>query len=223
MKSSLFSEANKEREIGEGWVEQNSKMLKVRLGPDVLAAKGSMVAYQGSVSFNHEGSGSVGKLLKKMMTNEGQPLMRCTGQGDVFFARNAEDVAVMLLEGDAISVNGRNLLAFDANLQWDINRIRGAGMLTGGMFNTTLQGHGQVALTCDGQPVILDCGTQPTYVDMNAAVCWSASLQPQVVSSMNMRSMLRGGTGESFQYLFHGPGFVIVQPSEGVTTVTETE
>jgi uncharacterized protein (AIM24 family) len=31
---------------------------------------------------------------------------------------------------------------------------------------------------------------------------------------MNMRSMLRGGTGEAFQYAFHGPGFVIVQPSE---------
>jgi uncharacterized protein (AIM24 family) len=31
---------------------------------------------------------------------------------------------------------------------------------------------------------------------------------------MNMRSMMRGGSGEAFQYLFHGPGFVVVQPSE---------
>ena len=41
------------------------------------------------------------------------------------------------------------------------------------------------------------------------------SLQPQVVTSMNMRSMLRGGTGEAMQYAFHGLGFVVVQPSEG--------
>ena len=32
---------------------------------------------------------------------------------------------------------------------------------------------------------------------------------------MNMKSMLRGGTGEAFQYAFQGPGFVVVQPSEG--------
>jgi uncharacterized protein (AIM24 family) len=29
-----------------------------------------------------------------------------------------------------------------------------------------------------------------------------------------MKSMLRGGSGEAFQYAFHGPGFVVVQPSE---------
>jgi uncharacterized protein (AIM24 family) len=31
---------------------------------------------------------------------------------------------------------------------------------------------------------------------------------------MNMRSLLRGGTGEAFQYAFSGPGFVVAQPSE---------
>jgi uncharacterized protein (AIM24 family) len=31
---------------------------------------------------------------------------------------------------------------------------------------------------------------------------------------MNMKSLLRGGTGEAFQYAFHGQGFVVVQPSE---------
>jgi uncharacterized protein (AIM24 family) len=51
-------------------------------------------------------------------------------------------------------------------------------------------------------------------VDVQACVGWSANLAPQVVSSMNVRSMLRGGSGEAFQYAFSGPGFVIVQPSE---------
>jgi uncharacterized protein (AIM24 family) len=39
---------------------------------------------------------------------------------------------------------------------------------------------------------------------------------------MNMRSMLRGGSGEAFQLAFHGPGFVVVQPSEGIPVPTQT-
>jgi uncharacterized protein (AIM24 family) len=31
-----------------------------------------------------------------------------------------------------------------------------------------------------------------------------------------MKSLLRGGSGEAFQYAFHGPGFVVVQPHEWV-------
>lgn len=215
MRSTLFEQSNVEREGDAGWIMQNSKMLKVQLGTDVLASKGVMVAYQGHVKFNHESSGSVKKLLKKVLTNEDTPLMRCTGQGDVFFARRAEDVFIIQLENDAITVEGHNLLAFDAAVQWDIRRVRGAGIMSGGFYNVELSGAGQVALTCDGPPMILDCSQQPTYVDIQAAVCWSANLQPEVVSSMNFKSMLRGGSGEAFQYSFHGPGFVVVQPSEG--------
>lgn len=87
-------------------------------------------------------------------------------------------------------------------------------MMAGGLFNTVISGQGTAALVSVGQPVVLDCSQQPTYVDVQAAVAWSANLVPDIVSSMNMRSMLRGGTGEAFQYAFHGPGFVIVQPSE---------
>jgi hypothetical protein len=38
---------------------------------------------------------------------------------------------------------------------------------------------------------------------------------------MNVRSMLRGGSGEAFQYAFHGQGFVIVQPSEWTPPPTQ--
>ena len=135
--------------------------------------------------------------------------MRVSGTGEVFFASEAGFVYLVDLTGDALSVNSRNLLAFDAAVGWDIKRVQGAGMMAGGLFNTVLQGTGTVALHAVGQPVILDCSSQPTYVDVQAGVAWSANLVPQVVSSMNMRSMLRGGTGEAFQYAFHGPGFVV--------------
>jgi uncharacterized protein (AIM24 family) len=213
MQSELFSQSNLEVE-GKRFALQNSQMLRVSLGGDVLSVKGAMVAYQGSVRFDHEKAGSVGKLLKKMVTSEDMPLMRVSGEGEVFFANEAGYVYLVDLAGDGISVNGRNLLAFEASLSWDINRVKGAGMMAGGLFNTTVTGTGTVALCTVGHPVVLDCSQQPTYVDVQACVAWSSSLVPNVVSSMNMRSMLRGGSGEAFQYAFHGPGFVVVQPDE---------
>jgi uncharacterized protein (AIM24 family) len=216
VRSDLFDQANLEREGTERFALQNSQLLRVSLGDDVLATKGSMVAYQGRVEFLHEKAGGVAKLLKKIATSEDLPLMRVRGQGEVFFAHEAGYVYLLHLDGDALSVNGRNLLAFDASLQWDINRVKGAGMLSGGLFNTTVSGTGTTALCTVGKPVVLDCSQQPTYVDVQAAVAWSAHLVPQVVSSMKMGSLLRGGSGEAFQYAFHGPGFVVVQPYEFV-------
>jgi uncharacterized protein (AIM24 family) len=213
MQSELFSQSNLEVE-GHRFALQNSQMLRVSLGGDVLSVKGAMVAYQGSVRFDHEKAGSVGRLLKKMVTSEDMPLMRVSGEGEVFFANEAGYVYLIDLAGDGISVNGRNLLAFEASLTWDINRVKGAGMMAGGLFNTTVSGTGTVALCTVGHPVVLDCSQQPTYVDVQACVAWSSTLVPNVVSSMNMRSMLRGGSGEAFQYAFHGPGFVVVQPNE---------
>jgi uncharacterized protein (AIM24 family) len=221
MKSELFAQSNLEVTPDQRFALQNGQMLRVSLGPDVLAVKGAMVAYQGQVAFHHEKSGSMGKLLKKMVTSEDMPLMRVSGQGEVFFANEAGYVYLLELDGDGISVNGRNLLAFDASLGWDINRVKGAGMMAGGLFNTTVSGQGTAALCTVGKPVVLDCSTQPTFVDVQAAVAWSASLVPQVVSSMNMKSMLRGGSGEAFQYSFHGPGFVVVQPHEWVAPATD--
>ena len=214
MHSELFDQANMEISGQTRFALQNSQMLRVSLGDDVLATKGAMVAFQGQVRFDHEKSGSVGRMLKKMVTSEDMPLMRVSGQGEVFFASKAGFVNLVELTGDAISVNGRNLLAFDSALQWDINRVKGAGILAGGLFNTTVHGQGTVALCTVGKPVLLDCSQQPTYVDTQACVAWSANLTPTLVNSMKFKSMLRGGSGEAFQYSFHGPGFVVVQADE---------
>ncbi|PFG33896.1 AIM24 family protein [Sanguibacter antarcticus] len=215
MRSELFNQVHNAVNTGERYTLQSSKMLKVALGPDVLAAKGVMVAYTGTVTFHHEGAGSVAKLMKRVVTSEDQPLMRVAGQGEVYFARAASTIFTLLLEGEGISVGGGSILAFDASLTWDVHRTRGAGIMGGGLFNTVVGGHGTVALTSDGPPLILDCSQQPVFVDTDAAVCWSASITPTLVNSMNVRSMLRGGSGEAVQYSFYGPGFVVVQPSEG--------
>ena len=215
MHSELFAQTNEETTSADRFSLHHRKMLRAVLGEPVLAAKGSMVAYQGQVSFEHKSAGSIGKMMRRLVTSEDTPLMTVSGQGEVFFADAAKDVFLVTLEGDGLSVNGTSLLAMDAGLDYDVHRVKGAGMLSGGMFNTLIQGQGTVALTSDGQPLILDCSQTPTYVDINAAICWSAGLTPQVVSSMKFKSMLRGGSGEAFQYAFQGPGFVVVQPSEG--------
>ena len=197
MKSELFAQDNLEISDGQRFALQNSHMLRVSLGPEVLAVKGGMVAFQGQIRFDHEKSGSMAKLLKKVVTSEDIPLMRVSGQGEVFFAQEAGTVHLVNLEGDGISVNGRNLLAFDAAMEWDINRVKGAGIMAGGLFNTTVRGTGTVALCTVGKPVVLDCSQQPTYVDVQAAVAWSslAGAQRRVQHEHEVDAARRVGRG----------------------------
>ena len=214
MRSPVFDADHLPVRSQERYALQNSRMVRVGLGPDVLAAKGVMVGYTGQLQFHSEKTGSMAKLAKKIVTSENVSLMRVSGQGEIWFAREAGYNHLVHLEGEGLSINSRNLLAFDATLQWDINRARGGGVLGGGLFNTTVGGRGTLAITVVGKPVVLDCSQQPVYVDAQAAVCWSATLTPGVTSSMNMSSMLRGGSGEAVQMVFHGPGFVVVQSYE---------
>ncbi len=200
----------------ERWATQSSKMLRVGLGPDVLAAKGAMVAYTGQLTFAHEGAGSMGRLVRRMISSDDAPLMRVAGQGLCYFARLAEDIFMIELEGDSISIGGSNLLAFDASLNWDIKRVQGIGaMASAGLFNTVIEGRGTVAITSDGPPMLMDCSQQPVFVDPQAILGWSANLVPGVVRSAGLGALIGRGSGEAFQLAFHGPGFAIVQPSEG--------
>ena len=223
MRSAIFDTDHLPVSSEERFVLQNSRMLRVGIGPDVLATKGAMVGYVGQLQFHHEKAGSLAKLGKKLFTGEGVSLMRVSGQGEVWFAQEAGYLYLLQLEDEGISINSRNLLAMDAQLQWDIKMVKGAGMLTGGLFNTTVGGAGTVAITVVGKPVVLDCSQQPVYVDPNAAVCWSAGLVPSVQSSMNVSSMLRGGSGEAIQYAFSGPGFVVVQSYEWRSPKSESK
>ena len=198
---------------------QNSKMLKVLVGRDpVMARLGSMVAYQGSIGFEHAGHGGIGKMFKSAATGEGVPLMRCSGQGELFLADKAADVQVLYLEDDAISVNGASILAFSPGIEWDIKRIgTGGAMMTGGLYNVLLKGTGFVAITTKGQPVALDVASAPTFADAQAVVLWTAGVRMDVrVDTGGLKSLIRGGTGETLQMAFGGQGLVIVQPAENV-------
>jgi uncharacterized protein (AIM24 family) len=205
-----------ETQSQEPFALQNSKLLKVSLDQVTIQAKaGSMVAYQGEVAFEHAGSG-VGRLLKKAMTGEGTRLMKMSGTGEVFLADRAQEVHLLYLENDAITVNGSNLLAFDAGIDWDITRVEGAsGFIAAGLFNTALQGSGWVAIVSDGPPVLLDTGEAPTFADPQAAITWASSVQTGIKTDIKMKNFIGRGSGESIQMSFTGAGWVLVQPSEG--------
>src|SRR2546423_626768 len=215
MQSSLSQFA--ETQSSDSFALQNSKLLKVRLEAVTIQAKlGSMVAYQGDVTFEHAGSGGMSRLIKKAVTGEGAPLMKVTGRGEVFLADQAQDVHLIRLESDRVTINGRNLLAFDADIDWDIERVKGAAsIMGGGLFNLALSGTGWVALLSDGPPVALDPASAPTFADAQAAIAWSSGVTTSIKTDFKMKNLVGRGSGETIQMAFSGDGWVLVQPSEG--------
>ncbi|MDR3069380.1 MAG: AIM24 family protein [Cellulomonas sp.] len=203
---------------------QNKKLLKVMMnfGP-VQCLEGSMVAYQGDVRFQKKSQG-MGRMLKGAVTGEGVSLMEAGGQGELFLASRAQEVQVMYLENDMVTINGSSILAFSSSIQWDIQRVQGkgakalmGGAMAGGLFNVVLRGTGYVAVTTDGEPVALDVASAPTFADPQAVVLWTAGVTTSLnADSGGLGTMLRGGTGETFQVAFGGQGYVLIQPSEGV-------
>lgn len=216
---SLFQEFT-ETEGQDPFTHQNKKLLKVHMGFGPVNAKtGSMVAYQGDVRFTNTGSGGLNKMMKSKLTGEGVNMMYCEGSGELFLADMASEIQVFYLDNDMVSVNGGNVLAFSASIEWDIKRVNAgrAGMMAGGMFNVELRGTGYVAVTTKGEPVALDVAGAPTFADAQAVVLWTSGVSMDIrVDTGGLKSMLRGGTGELVQMAFSGQGHVLVQPAESV-------
>jgi uncharacterized protein (AIM24 family) len=193
-----------------------AKIAKVIMqgGPDVLARTGSMIAYEGLIDFNPNPP-QISSMVRSWATGEGVPLMVCTGQGELYLADYGKDVIVMQLQGEGLSVNGKNILAFDSSIDWRIERVQGVSMLSGmGMFNVVLRGQGWVALTAKGTPIMLDTREAETLVDTDALVAYTDGLRVKPKRTARLGGLIGRGSGEAFQLGFQGQGFVVVQPSE---------
>ncbi|MER7183358.1 TerD family protein [Streptomyces hyaluromycini] len=208
----------KETPTGQRWTPQNSKLIRVDLGmggQPVLARQGSMVLYQGKVDFSYKGAGFAGRIVGNATGQEMQ-LMRCTGNGQVFYAENSANLHPVELQGDAICVSAESVLAFDESLQYEVRRIEGHGIPGGALFTMQFQGTGTIVVKTHGTPVVLPV-TPTTFADCNAVVAWSAASQVIVSSQVRMRrNAYPGDTGESVNLQFRGaPGnFIVVQPYE---------
>ncbi|MEV7470669.1 AIM24 family protein, partial [Streptomyces kronopolitis] len=208
----------KEAPTGQRWTPQNSKLIRVDLGVDgqpVLARQGSMVLYQGKVDFGYKGAGFRGRIVGNATGQEMQ-LMRCTGQGQVFFAENSAHVHPIELQGDAICVSAESVLAFDESLQHEVRRIEGHGIPGGALFTMQFHGTGTLVVKTQGTPVVLPV-TPTTFADANAIVAWSAGSQVIISSQVSLRRhAFPGHSGETVNLQFRGaPGnFIVVQPYE---------
>ncbi|MCX5445163.1 TerD family protein [Streptomyces nigrescens] len=208
----------KESPTGQRWTPQNSRLIRVDLGIDgqpVLARQGSMVLYQGKVDFGYKGAGFRGRIVGNATGQEMQ-LMRCSGQGQVFFAENSAHVHPIELQGDAICVSAEAVLAFDESLQHEVRRIEGHGIPGGALFTMQFQGTGTVVVKTQGSPVVLPV-TPTTFADANAIVAWSAASQVIISSQVSLRRhAYPGHSGETVNLQFRGaPGnFIVVQPYE---------
>jgi uncharacterized protein (AIM24 family) len=216
MQSELFASKNMAQpSTTPGMVLQNDKCVKYAVNGECYARQGSMVAFRGNLRFDKKGQG-VGNFLKRQVTGEGLALMTVSGQGDAWFAHEAANCFVVdIAPGDSLTINGRNVLCFDAGLQYDIGMVKGAGMTGGGLFNSVFSGQGRLAVICEGTPIVIPVSSQsPVFVDTDAVVGWSAQLQTSLHRSQGIGSMIRGGSGEAVQLRLDGEGFVIVRPSE---------
>jgi len=211
----------KESETGKRFSLQNERLLKVELeGATIQARSGAMVAYQGEVKFEHAGSGGLSRMMKRAATGEGVKLMKLTGTGEVFLADNAQEVHLIPLTDERITVASENLLAFDAGIDWNIRKVEGAsGVMAGGLFNLELTGTGTVALVSHGPPMLLELdGTTPTFADPQAAITWSSGVRTSIKTDIGLKTLIGRTSGESIQMAFEGQGWLLVQPSEGVVS-----
>jgi uncharacterized protein (AIM24 family) len=187
----------------------------------VWAKAGSMVARKGGVKFTRQGimEQGLGNLLKKMVSGEGMQLMKMEGEGRVYLADAGKKITLLRLAGEAIFVNGNDVLAIESGIESRITMMRKvAGMLSGGLFNVRLSGSALVAINSHYEPLTLPVNAQtgPVFTDPNATVAWSGGLTPEIITDISLGTLLGRGSGESIQLRFAGEGWVVVQPYEEV-------
>ncbi|MFD4835591.1 AIM24 family protein [Streptomyces sp. SID4919] len=198
---------------------QGSKVLAVDMSGDCVRAKnGSMVAYDGQMSFKKMSGGGEGVrgMVTRRLTGEQLTVMEVRGQGTCWFADRASEINLVNLQGDTLYVEASNLLATDAGLRTGttFTGLRGASQ-GGGLFTTTVEGHGQAALTSDGPAIVLRVSAQyPLSVDPGAYIAHQGNLRQSFQSGVTFRTLIGEGGGEAFQIRFEGDGLVYVQPSE---------
>lgn len=194
-------------------------MLAVDLTGDAVRAKnGSMVAYDGQMSFKKLTGGGNGLrgVVTRRLTGEQMAVMEVTGSGTCYFADEARDITLVALHGDKLHVEASNLLATQAGLRTGttFTGLRGASQ-GNGLFTTTVEGSGLAAVMSDGPAIVLRVSPQtPLQVDPGAYIAHSGNLSQKLQTGVRFRTMIGEGSGEAFQISFEGDGLVYVQPSE---------
>ncbi|MFJ7665512.1 AIM24 family protein [Lysinibacillus sp. NPDC097195] len=212
--------------VNEFFELETERVLEVNLDGEVWSKMGAMISYIGDIKFERERvlEHGLSKMFKKAFTGEGTQLMKAKGKGQLYLADQGKKVTIFDLKDESLCVNGNDLLAFEPTINWDIQLMRKmAGIMSGGLFNVTLQGRGKVAITTHFEPLTLIVKPGETvYTDPHATVAWSGNLTPEFKTDISFRTFIGRGSGESIQMAFSGEGFVIIQPYEEVYLSSES-
>jgi len=212
--------------VNEFFELETERVLEVNLDGEVWSKMGAMISYIGDIKFERERvlEHGLSKMFKKALTGEGTQLMKAKGKGRLYLADQGKKVTIFDLQDESLCVNGNDLLAFEPTINWDIHLMRKmAGIMSGGLFNVTLQGRGKVAITTHFEPLTLLVKPGETvYTDPHATVAWSGNLTPEFKTDISFRTFIGRGSGESIQMAFSGEGFVIIQPYEEVYLSSES-
>jgi uncharacterized protein (AIM24 family) len=216
-----FVQQTAQQELNQGTFElESDRMLEVNLNGMVWMKMGAMVSYRGQIKFTREGmlEQGLGNLLKKAVSGEGARLTKGEGHGKMYLADRGKKISIIQLNGEALCVNGNDILAFEATVKNEIKMMRRvAGMVAGGLFNYRLSGTGLIAISSHYNPLTLRVTPgNPVFTDPNATIAWSANLNPDFKTDISFKTFLGRGSGDSFQMKFEGDGFVVVQPYEEV-------
>ena len=211
-----FVTENQPDEGADAFELENRKLLDIAVDGTVLAKAGSMVAYDGDLSFTGKSSaeGGLTGYIKSKATEEGTPVMEVEGTGHLYLADQGKEIQIIELDaGESISVNGNDVLAFESAVDYTISTIDSlAGSATGGLTNVFLEGPGHVAITTHGSPLVL---TPPVKTDPAATVAWSGDTSPSGSVNRSLSDLVGQSSDERYQLEFtNADGFVVVQPYE---------
>jgi uncharacterized protein (AIM24 family) len=209
-----FTQSNAPDRGNDEFQKENKRLLDIPVDGSVWVKAGSMIGYTGEMTFTGKSSaeGGITGFVKEAVTSEGTPIMKAEGSGHLYVADRSKKVRILDLDpGESISVSGPDILAFESDVDYEINTVGSISeAASGGLTNVYLTGPGQVAISTHGDPLALE---PPVVTDPDATVAWSAGLSPSV--GMNKKLEIGQTSGETFQMEFTGSdGFVVVQPHE---------
>ncbi|MBI4749232.1 MAG: AIM24 family protein [Acidobacteria bacterium] len=204
----------------------NSKLLCVRLNnEEVFTKRGAMIAYKGNVTFaKSSGGAGFGQAAMRVVTNENLQLMVSRGSGEVFYAYLGKHVTLLKLNGERFYAESESILAYDSRLRAGTEFMGNQGGMSGlvrgavtgqGLFTTTLEGHGELAVLSDGDMIGIDVNpSNPVFVDPDAYIGHRGQLTSSIKTDVSWKTFVGQTSGESYQLQFTGNGTVYIQASE---------
>lgn len=166
---------------------------------------------------------AIASQLLRRFTGENLPLMKVQAYGEsiTYYANNQQHVVpVKLQQGESISVESENILAFTSDCNYSV-RFLGCGVISQkGLATSVLTGNGpnaMAAILVDGNPIVMD-NTQngaTIEVDPDAMVAFIGS-DPGFKLDLSWKNIIGQASGETYMFEWdqNKRAKVIVQPME---------